>query len=50
VYVAEDDRGVLWRDPTIGIQWPIATPVLSEKDQRLEPLDATRTDLPQYKP
>jgi dTDP-4-dehydrorhamnose 3,5-epimerase len=48
VYVGEDDRGVLWSDPSIGIEWPIASPVLSEKDQRMPTLSAMRTDLPEY--
>lgn len=32
IYVPDDQCGVLWNDPEIGIQWPIAKPVLSEKD------------------
>jgi dTDP-4-dehydrorhamnose 3,5-epimerase len=31
----EHDRGILWSDPTIGIQWPISDPVLSDKDASL---------------
>jgi dTDP-4-dehydrorhamnose 3,5-epimerase len=48
VYVADDDRGVLWSDPSIGIEWPLDNPVLSEKDQRLPTLSARRIDLPRY--
>jgi dTDP-4-dehydrorhamnose 3,5-epimerase len=33
-YHPEDEGGVLWCDPDLGINWPITTPVLSEKDQR----------------
>ncbi len=29
------DRGILWNDPEIGIEWPIARPILSPKDARL---------------
>lgn len=29
------DRGVLWNDPTLDIDWPIEDPLVSEKDQRL---------------
>ena len=32
VYHAEADRGILWNDAEIGIEWPIADPILSEKD------------------
>lgn len=28
----ESERTILWNDPEIGIQWPVAGPVLSEKD------------------
>lgn len=33
VYVPGDERGLLWNDPELGIQWPIAEPLLSEKDR-----------------
>ena len=32
VYSKEHDRGVRWNDPVIGIEWGIATPIVSEKD------------------
>lgn len=47
-YVAEDQHGVIWNDLAIGIQWPLDSPVLSEKDQGYAPLDMSRPDLPQY--
>ena len=37
-YLAEDEGGVLWNDPDIGIDWPlgeIGEPLLSEKDKNL---------------
>jgi dTDP-4-dehydrorhamnose 3,5-epimerase len=33
VYNREHEGGLLWSDPDIGIEWPVSTPVLSEKDQ-----------------
>ena len=48
LYVAEDDRGVLWSDPSIGISWPVPDPILSPKDQRYAGLDPARADLPRY--
>ena len=32
-YDPKDDRGVLWSDPAFGIEWPVAEPVLSDKDK-----------------
>ena len=32
LYDAKADAGVLWNDPAIGIDWPIAEPNLSDKD------------------
>jgi dTDP-4-dehydrorhamnose 3,5-epimerase len=32
VYVPDDQVGVRWNDPDIGIQWPVTEPILSEKD------------------
>ena len=34
-YAADLDRGIRWDDPRIGIVWPIAGPILSEKDAAL---------------
>jgi len=31
-YDREDEVGVLWSDPDLGITWPIAAPSVSEKD------------------
>jgi dTDP-4-dehydrorhamnose 3,5-epimerase len=37
-YASADDRGIIWNDPDIGIQWPLSNPVLSEKDKVHPPL------------
>lgn len=34
-YSPENDRGLLWNDPSIGIDWPVTEPVLSNKDRAL---------------
>lgn len=32
-YQPEDEGGLLWNDPDVGIPWPVAEPQLSAKDQ-----------------
>jgi dTDP-4-dehydrorhamnose 3,5-epimerase len=34
-YRAEAASGIRWNDPTLAIPWPIADPILSERDQGL---------------
>lgn len=29
------DRGIIWNDHEIGINWPVSSPILSEKDSKL---------------
>lgn len=45
-YAPDDERGVLWSDRSIGIRWPVADPILSEKDRGYAELRADRDDLP----
>ena len=46
-YDPSGERGILWNDPTLAIDWQIANPILSDKDQ-LYPRFAqlTPSDLP----
>lgn len=37
-YKPETDRGIIWNDPQISIEWPITDPTLSAKDGKLPPL------------
>ena len=32
-YAPEKEKGIMWNDPEIGIEWPTSSPVLSEKDK-----------------
>jgi len=38
-YNPEFDRGIIWNDPTLAIDWPVKEPLLSDKDRRLPTLD-----------
>jgi dTDP-4-dehydrorhamnose 3,5-epimerase len=37
-FTGEDEQGVAWDDPDIGIEWPAAEPILSDRDRRNPPL------------
>jgi dTDP-4-dehydrorhamnose 3,5-epimerase len=44
LYDHSDEGGVLWNDPDLAIQWPIADPIVSGRDNgypRLRQLDST---------
>jgi len=43
-YYADDDLGILWSDPDIGIRWPISEPIISEKDKALPALSQLSAD------
>ncbi len=48
-YHPQSERGVLWNDPAIGIDWPLQEPLLSAKDADNPPLaDLRPADLPVY--
>jgi dTDP-4-dehydrorhamnose 3,5-epimerase len=51
IYVPDDDFGLLWSDPSVGIEWPDKSPYLSEKDSRNPLLREIPEDrLPIYQP
>lgn len=48
-YLPEDEGGVRWDDPRIGIQWPVKSPILSDRDKNYTGLDEIPADrLPVY--
>jgi dTDP-4-dehydrorhamnose 3,5-epimerase len=48
-YSPECEKGVLWSDPDIGIEWPVEKPILSEKDAKYPRLkDIAVERLPGY--
>lgn len=52
-YVPEDERGIAWDDPDLGIEWPLGElePVLSDRDLGWSTLEETAAvDLPVFAP
>ena len=49
IYEPQDDYGILWNDPDIGITWPELDYIISKKDQRHLCLEDLKSKLPQYK-
>jgi len=45
-YRADADLSILWNDPEIGIEWPLAEPLLSAKDAAAPRLGDCRDRLP----
>lgn len=45
LYHPEDDGGIMWNDPDIGIKWPdVGDIILSEKDKRHPPLKQSKVE------
>jgi len=48
-YCPDDEGGMLWNDPAVGIEWPMDAPLLSEKDKVYACLaDIPESQLPRY--
>ena len=37
-YSPDHEAGLLWNDPSIGIEWPIQNPIVSDRDRQWPPL------------
>jgi len=49
-YAPECEGGILWCDASVGVNWPISTPLLSDKDRGYPCLnDIPKNRLPVYK-
>lgn len=49
-YSPSEERGIIWNDPLLNIDWPIDDPVVAARDLAFRPLTLTREDLPRYDP
>lgn len=47
-YTGEDEFGVTWDDPELGIDWPVTAPILSERDRSNPSLAEARRDAPRF--
>lgn len=49
IYSAKDEKGLLWSDPGLGIDWPVENPIMSAKDKNYNQLmDMPKDYLPRY--
>ncbi len=48
-YDPSDELRIISNDPSVGVQWPTAQPMLSDKDRDARPLRELMEFLPQYK-
>ncbi len=48
VYAPGDELSIAWNDQQIGINWPLESPILSQKDAAGESLQVLWTQLPEY--
>jgi dTDP-4-dehydrorhamnose 3,5-epimerase len=47
-YSGEDELGLAWDDPSVGIEWPATEPVLSDRDRANPPLAEVLRDPPRF--
>jgi dTDP-4-dehydrorhamnose 3,5-epimerase len=45
LYAPEDEYGLLWSDPVLQIDWPVSTPIVSDKDSKSPALDQIPVEL-----
>ena len=48
LYDPEDELGIAWNDPQVGIEWPVSEPLLSAKDKAAPRLSEVMDRLPAY--
>jgi dTDP-4-dehydrorhamnose 3,5-epimerase len=49
VYDRASEIGIAWDDPALGIEWPVTTPILSDRDRRNPKLAELIDQLPRFK-
>lgn len=46
VYDPETEAGIRWNDPEVGVEWPVAEPLLSQRDIEAPALSEVAAELP----
>jgi dTDP-4-dehydrorhamnose 3,5-epimerase len=46
-YAPKSDAGIIWNDPELAIEWPVNTPLISDKDAMLPTLNTYKNSLVQ---
>jgi dTDP-4-dehydrorhamnose 3,5-epimerase len=46
LYDPDTEKGIAWDDPTVGVEWPVEEPLLSERDKSAPSLDEIAAELP----
>ncbi len=49
-FTGEDEFGLAWDDPDVGMAWPSAEPILSERDRSNPPLAEILANAPRIEP
>ena len=49
-YTGQDEVGLAWDDPAVGIEWPSSRPILSVRDRSNPSLAEVLRDPPRYRP
>jgi dTDP-4-dehydrorhamnose 3,5-epimerase len=49
-FTGEDENGVAWDDPDLGIEWPVKDPIVSDRDSSNPSLRNTLLDPPRFRP
>jgi len=44
-YAPEAEGGLMYNDPRLGLHWPLSVSIISEKDQRFQPLNQIEVEL-----
>lgn len=47
-FTGQDEHGVAWDDPALGIDWPLEAPILSDRDRSNPPLADVLRDPPAF--